>query len=458
MRSVDFAPASGRDTGDLPRAPGRRVVLRALLAGAVGSGLAGCEGVAVSVADPRLTPDALADRYVRLTLELARHQPSLVDVWLGPASTSAGPRRPVAAIRAETSALVGDLDSLTTAVDAVVAPAPPPAIAEATRLRYLAGQAHALDTAAARLLGESMTFEDEARRAFGHTAPPRDSAALDALRTELARLLPGPGSLADRHAAFRRRSAVPRDRVEPVFRAAVDWCRTAARAHLPLPPGEALATRAEDTTGWAAFSKPTGALTSDLWVANGGGADAAHLLQLAAHEGTPGHHAQHVLASAQLVTARGWSERRLHPSFGPHRLFAEGAAEAGADLLLPLAVREQVCREVLLPAAGQRPDTAGTLVQVERLVAALDLEVAYVAADYLDGSLAGAAATIRLRDDALVLDPAGMLGFLERQRTRVLAYPVGRRLVTAALGEGPAATRWTRLGRVATNLMLDPVN
>ncbi len=438
----------------------RRSVLRALLTTGLAASLPACDGVSVSTTDPRLLPAALADRYVRLTQALALHQPSLIEAWLGPAPAPAGPRRPVAAIRAETAALLTDLSMLTAAaaaaevVNAAVTPAAAVGITDMARLRYLTGQARALDGAAARLLGESMAFAAQATRTFGHAAPPRDAAALDAVRAELAALLPGPGSLAERHAAFRRAAAVPPDRVDAVFAAAVDWCRRAAGPHLPLPAGETLTTRAEDTTGWAAFSRPTGPRASDLWVARRGGADAAHLLQLAAHEGTPGHHAQHVLAAATLVDGRGWTERALHPGFGPHRLVAEGAAEAGAALLLPEDVRIRVLAEVLLPAAGQSPALAAQLARVERRAAALDLEVAYIAAEYLDTSLGGEATTARLRDEALVLDPAGMVGFIEKQRIYLLAYPLGRRLVTAALGDGPDAARWARLATIATTLTL----
>jgi hypothetical protein len=438
----------------------RRTVLRALLSTGIAAAVPACEGVSLSTTDPALTPAALAGRYVRLTQALALHQPSLIEAWLGPAPAPAGPRRPVAALRAESTTLAADLATITAAaaaaevVNAAVGATTTAAIADAARLRYLNGQARALDAAAARLLGESTPFAVQAERTFGHAAPPRDAAALDALRADLAALLPGPGTLAERHAAFRRAAAVPPDRVDAVFAAAVDWCRRAASAHLPLPAGETLTTRAEDTTGWAAFSRPTGPRASELWVARRGGADAAHLLQLAAHEGTPGHHAQHVLAAATLVEGRGWTERALHPGFGPHRLFAEGAAEAGAALLLPEDVRIRVLADVLLPAAGQSPALAAPLARVERRAAALDLEVAYIAAEYLDTSLGVEATTTRLRDEALVLDPAGMVGFIEKQRTYLLAYPLGRRLVTEALGDGPAATRWARLVTIATTLTL----
>jgi len=439
---------SAHASGAMPRAQAidRRAVLLALWSGGLAASLPACGGGDLATTDPRLQPSALAERYLRLTLELARHQPSLVEAWLGRADQASGPRRPVAAIRAETSALLADLTPATTATMSN----------DAVRLRYLAGQARALDAAAARLLGESATFADQAQRTFGVAVPPRDGAALDALRTELSTMLPGRGSLAERHAGFRRAAAVAPDRVEAVFSAAVAWCRRAAGTHLPLPAGETLTTRAEDTAGWAAFSRPTGPRASELWVARGGGADAAHLLQLAAHEGTPGHHAQHVLAAATLVEGRGWTERLLHPGFGPHRLVAEGAAEAGAALLLPEDLRIRVLAEVLLPAAGQSPALAAPLVRVERRAAALDLEVAYIAADYLDTSLSGEAATARLRDDALVLDPAAMVGFIEKQRTHLLAYPLGRRLVAAALGDGPGPERWARFAEISTTLTLAP--
>lgn len=411
--------------------------------------------------------DALARRYTELALQLAKHQPSLVEQWMGPADRAPGPRQPVADLRAGIAALLAEVELAAedprwsalqarevTGADAAERPATFDGIADLVRVTYLAGQIRALDDAAGRLLGVSHRFVEQAQRTFGHVAPPRDRAALDALRAELAAILPAGGSLAERHAAFRQSAAVPSDRVEGVFRAAVGWCRAAARAPMPLPEGEVVTIGAEETSGWAAFSRPSGPRSSDLWVAKGGGADAAHLLQLAAHEGTPGHHAQHVLAAAALVEQRGWTERQLHPSFGPHRLFAEGAADAGAALLLPADRRVDVLAEILLPAAGQPAALAVPLARVERLAAALDLEVAYIAADYLDTSLSSEAATTRLRDEALVLDPAGMVGFIEKQRTHLLAYPVGRRLVTAALGSGPSEQRWARFSDISTTLTL----
>jgi len=421
----------------------RRRALKAVAA--AGAALvAGCRRVSPG---PRpITSNQAAELYVRLSLSLARHQPSLVDTWLGAAAWGDGTREPVAAIQTR----IGE------AQRAVAGMSDPGDDAEAVRRRYLTGQMRALAVAAGRLAGASASFADEAGEGLGVRPPPRDAAALDRVRQELSERLPGRGSLAERHAAFRRAQAVPAARVEAVFAAAVAWCREAATAVLPLPAGERIALSAADERGWAAFSRPHDARTSDVWVSRNGGADAAQLLQLAAHEGTPGHHAQHVLATAALVEQRGWAERALTPAFGPHRLLAEGAAEAGAELLLPLDVRERVCAERLFPAAGLSPGVAPLLVRVERLVAALDLEVAHLAAEYLDTALGTEAATTRLRDEALVLDPPGMLSFVEKQRSRVLAYPLGRRLVGEAVAAAPAAERWARFALITTLLDATP--
>lgn len=434
-------------------APSRRHLLTrtgTLLVGGLAASVTGClRGV-----DP--TPPSLSDlaaRYVTLTRRFARHQPSLVEVWLG-APDDPGPRVPVPVLRAEIATLVAELRQARTAMPVQ---GNVEAAARTVRLHYLAAQADALESAAARLLGESQPFREEARRVFdGHTMPARDPAALEARRRELAALLPGSGTLAERHTAFRRRAAVPADRVDAVFRAAVDWCRAAARPHLPLPADDRITYGAAEAGGWAGMSRPTGPRSSELRVSEAGGADPAHLLQLAAHEGVPGHHAQHVLATALLVEQHGWTERQMVPAFGTHLILAEGAADAGADLLLPLEVRARVAAETLLPAAGLSPSLAPTLTRVERLVADLDLEVAYIAADYLDTPLGAEAATTRLRDEALVLDPAGMVAFIERQRTKMLAYPLGRRLVQQALDAVPADQRWARLAAIATTATLEP--
>jgi hypothetical protein len=106
----------------------------------------------------------------------------------------------------------------------------------------------------------------------------------------------------------------------------------------------------------------------------------------------------------QLYRERQWPELLLMPAFGPHLLYLEGAAEAGADLVLSES-------------------------RVDRLLQDLQPIVTDVARAYLDGSLTEERALERLANEALVTNPAGTLAFIEQRRARALVYVEGRRLV-----------------------------
>ena len=399
---------------------------------------------------PRLSIDDIAEQYVRLTLQLAQHQPSLVETWLGPGGWRPGPRRPVPEVRAE----IGDVQAAMADLAAQVEPD--------DRFQYLQQQLGALFVAARRLSGESMGFVEEARASLGSDAAEMvnrfgghangvDEPAATAARADLQRRLPGRGPLHERYAAFRSRHALPAARILPVLQAAVDICRRRVRPHIPLPESENVQLETTTGLGLAGRAIYQGDFRSRVLADTSGPLDLAQLVWLVAHETYPGHHVQHVLADRELVQAQ--PERALHPSFGRHLLCAEGAAEAGAALLLEGAVFEEVCRD-LAQLAGTRSGDVAELVAVHRSVAELDPVIAATARAYLDGALGSEAAADQLSARALVIDAQRFLFVIERQRTRLLAYPVGRRLVTAHVFDAPAARRWHRLADVATTMTL----
>jgi hypothetical protein len=406
----------------------------------------------IGAACRRIEPDAsvdagldqLAERHVRVALQLAQHQPDLIEAYFGPAEWRPGSRVPVAGLLAEITAL-----------DEVLARAAGERVVDGAardRVRYVAGQARALRAAARRLSGEGMRFANEARDAFGIDWPARPGDAADLARRDLETRLPGKGPLSARYAAFRRQHAVADDVVLPVLRAAIAACRALASPQLPLPEGEALVVEGMEGGGFEARAVYEGAYRTRVALATSGPTDLARLVWLAAHETYPGHHVQHVLGERDAVGSNGWTERTLMPAFGPHILVAEGAAEAGAALLLDDRTFAEICaalaREARTPAA-----TVADLIAVHRAVTALDEVVPLVAQAYLDGEIGTEAATSRLRNEALVPDAALLLGVIERQRTRVLAYPLGRRLVTRLVFDRPPADRWMRLRELATTLV-----
>ena len=358
----------------------RAVLLTAALAAA------GCTPKVRSV-------DAIAEDDVRATLQLAQHDPTLVDHWRGPDRFRPGPRRPVAEVAREIDTLQRDADSAASDISNGQ---------EYARVHYLLAQLRALQFAAQRQLGRAASIDDQAREEFGVDFPPLDRAAIQRAHRALRDALPGSGALRDRIRDYRSRLLIPVAQRQLFLTEALQACRTATAAVLPLPKGESVALVLGDPPFFDAFARYRGNNRTELEI-SGGPLDAPRAQRLACHEGYPGHHVQHLLIE-QLYAERQWPELLLTPAFGPHLLYLEGAAEVGADLVL-----------------DESP--------VDRLVQDLQPVITDVARQYLDGTLSEERARERLADEALVTNPSGMLAFIEQRRARALVYVEGRRLV-----------------------------
>jgi hypothetical protein len=367
--------------------------------------------------------DAIAERYVRAALKLSQHDPSLVEQWRGPEAWTPGPRRPVVELLEEVDALLEQSRRATSDASSSI---------DRARARYLDGQIRALRYALDRQLGRAATIDEQAREEFDTTFPPLDTAAVARVHARLNEVLPGAAPLAERVASLRRSTAVPRERRLAVLKAALDACRTAMPALLPLPHEDHIELRFRSGLRWDAFLRYEGNAASELAINDDGALDAARALRLACHEAYPGHHIQHLLID-RVYGERQWPELLLTPGFGPHLFYLEGAAEVGADLAIPPVQREQLYRDRLLPAAELPPNHAATLAQVEALLQDLVPVVTDVARKYLDGSITQEAAVERLRSEALVANAAGTLSFIEQRRARALVYGEGRRAVYALM-------------------------
>lgn len=363
--------------------------------------------------------DAIAESYVRASLRLAQHQPELVEAWRGPAEWQPGPRVPVAGIAEDIVELQRQLQLRELDVSSAN---------ERSRLDHLAGQLRALRFASERLLGRSAGIDDQAREEFDVAFDPFDAARARQVRDRIANLVPGTKPLADRVAALRFATTIPRDRHEPVMQMALAACRNATSRVLRLPPNESVSVVFKPGLEWDGYARYSGHDHSDIEINDGAPLDVSRALRLACHEGYPGHHVQHLLIDRRFAEYR-WPELQLAPGFGRHLLLAEGAAEAGADVALTPAARLALYRNELLPAAGLDPSLAATLTTVDDALVDLLPVVTDVARQYLASSITQERALERLRDEALVANPAATLAFIERRRARALVYGEGRRVV-----------------------------
>lgn len=371
--------------------------------------------------------DAIAGRYSRLTQDLARHDPSLIDHWLVEPPPAGGARQPVAMLRRDVDELATDAEAAGAEVEGLAR----------ERAAWLSGQARALQLVARRLLGESLPFDTEARLALGITPERADLFRADRARETLARELPGEGVLAARLAAFRARFEAPLAARDALMRAALAACRETAGAALSLPADDAIEVAFVDSLPWDAHARYLGGHRTRIEVAGGGPLDLTRALRLACHEGAAGHHAQHIWAADELVRRRGWREHEFVAGFGPALLMAEGAAEAGTDLAMPADHRLRVYHETLAPAAGLSDlgrDDLARLIRIEEAQAALEPLIGDIAREYLDNRINAATAAERLEREVLMPNAEAFVFFIERRRTRILAYTEGRRRALERLG------------------------
>lgn len=378
--------------------------------------------IAVVVISCSRTPpslDRIAEGYVQAALRLAQHDPALVDAWRGPDRLMPGPRGPVAGIQADIRALRGAIDELADH---------PRSAQQKARIEYLDAQLRALDFAAARLLGRSAGIDEQARDEFAVAFSQPDENTVASTLADIGRLLPGGGPLIDRVNALRQRTAVPAGRAEAVMAIALDACHDAVAPIVELPKDEEVAVRFHGNMPWDAFARYAGGHRTIIEINDAGPIDVSRALRLACHEGYAGHHVQHLLID-QMFGERHWPELELTPGFGRHLLWAEGAAEVGADLAFTPAARASLYRDRLFPAAGLDPKDIDALVALDDLLPSLLPVVTEVARRYLDGRLTEDQAIERLANQALLGNPQATLAFIERRRARALVYGEGRRVI-----------------------------
>ncbi len=154
-------------------------------------------------------------------------------------------------------------------------------------------------------------------------------------------------------------------------------------------------------------------------------------IDLAAHEGYPGHHVYNVLLEKNLVRDRGWVEFSVYPLFSPQSLIAEGSANFGKEVVFTPAERIEFEKTVLFPAAGLDPKLADNYYAVQALTEELAYAGNEAARRYLNGEIDAAAAKTWLEKYALMDEKRAeqRVRFIDQYRSYVINYNLGEDLV-----------------------------
>jgi hypothetical protein len=368
--------------------------------------------------------DAAAEQYVKLVLALGEHDAHYVDAYHGPqawAEEAKASRLPLQEIGARAAQLVKDVQAHTVPEEPLV------------RLRhsYLLRQLGALKARVRMLEGERLSFDEESEALYGARAPHHDEAYFQRLLEALGKALPGEGTVDERLNRFRADFVIPPERRDAVFRAAIEEARRRTLAHIPLPEGESFTVEFVSGKPWSAYNWFKGGARSLIQVNTDQPLQAWRAIDLAAHEGYPGHHVYNTLLEQRLVRERGWVEFTVYPLFSPQSLIAEGSGNYGIRVAFPEP--EVFLREVLFPLAGLPAERARTYVEVERLAGRLSYAGNEAARGYLDGTLTREQARDWLMRYALMSPGRAeqRMAFIDTYRSYVINYNLGEDLVRA---------------------------
>src|SRR5438034_11024034 len=258
---------------------------------------------------------------------------------------------------------------------------------ERLRLAYLTNQLSAFEARVRILKGERLKFDEESQALYDAVAPRFLETHFQEILAKLESKLPGEGTLLQRYENWRRAFVIPKDKLDTVFQLAIKACRERTLAHIKLPPNENFTVEYVTNKPWGGYNWYKGNYRSVIQVNTDLPVYIDRAIDLAAHEGYPGHHVYNALLEKNLVRDRGWMEFTIYPLFSPQSLIAEGTANYGIDVAFPGSERIVFEREVLYPEAGLDASQAATYARIRVLVDQLAYAGNEAARKYLNGEI-----------------------------------------------------------------------
>jgi hypothetical protein len=429
--------------------------------------------------EPADAMNAVAERYAHLVLALGQHDPDYVDAFYGPAEWKAQAeteKKTLDAIGDEAAELLKKLR-----VERTAAPfrlrneASARQVVESSdagnsgdemlklRHEYLQKQISALAARVRMLKGEKLKFDEESRALYDAVAPTyRQSGSdpdshFDEIISQLETKIPGKGPLWERYEKWRKPFVIPKAKLDAVFQAAIKECRARTLAHVALPPNESFTVEYVTNKPWGGYNWYKGNFHSVIQVNTDLPIYIDRAVDLAAHEGYPGHHVYNSLLEKNLVRDRGWVEFSVYALFSPQSLVAEGTANFGRDVAFPSkSDRMKFEKEVLFPAAGIDSKRADEYYAVQDLMKELDYAANEAARGLVNGEIDENAAAQWLQKYA-VMDPKRAqqrVKFIKRYGSYVINYNLGEDMVRSYIDKRSGADadkRWSEFAKLLSS-------
>ncbi len=404
-------------------------------------------------ASARKSLDELAQAYVKLVLDVGQHDPDYVDAYYGPAKW----KKKAESSERSLDQLAGEANALDKVLQQIPAPLETEEM-EALRHDYLVKQLSSVRARIAMLQGKELTFDEESKALYDAVAPTHTEEDFAATLANLGKILPGEGSLADRYASFQSRYVIPPDRLEAVFQAAIDECRKRTKKYMQLPSNESFVVEQVKGKSWSAYNWYQGNGQSLIQVNVDVPIEIDRAIDLACHEGYPGHHVYNALLEKNLAQDRNWVEFSIYPLFSPQSLIAEGTANFGIEVAFPGNERKTFEKETLFPLAGLDPESIDEYYEMLEFRGKLTYAGNEAARRYLDGKIDREEAEQWLMRYALLTPELAKrrVRFFDQYRSYVINYNLGQDMVREYIerkigAKGTSSDRWAEFKKLLSS-------
>ncbi len=394
----------------------------------------------------------IAELYVKLVLSLGQHDADYVDAYYGPEEWRSEVRlakRSLPRIKTDAELLLAELSHFNIS-----------GAEELIRLRhlYLTKQVQSLIARAEILGGKKLPFDDEAEELYDVRPPQKRQEEFDEILHQIDLLLDGKGTLIERYETYKKKFIIPTEKLDPLFSAAISECRARTKAHIDLPAKESFTIEYVKNKSWSGYNWYKGNSQSLIQINTDLPIYIDRVIDLAAHEGYPGHHVYNSLLEEALVKGRKWIEFSVYALFSPQSLIAEGTANFGIEVAFPGKERLEFEQSVLFPLAGFDPALVEEYYGIFNLVSKLTYAANEAARKYLNGLCSREEAVLWLMNYALMPRERAeqRVRFFDQYRSYVINYNVGLDLVRSFVDrrggtEDDPAKRWEEFAHLLSS-------
>lgn len=372
--------------------------------------------------------NSIAEQYVKLILKIGQHDPDYVDAYYGPDDW-----KPVEqAVKGDSASIQNLYDEAGSLLDSLDALADYEASElETLRFKYLYKQLLSARSRLFMLAGGEFTFDEEAKNLYDAEVPKYSAEHFQSVISKLDSLLPGNSSLTERVNSFKEDFVIPKEKLDTVFRAAINEARVRTQRFINLPKNENFNLSYVTDKPWSGYNWYKGNGYSVIEINTDLPIYIDRAVDLAAHEGYPGHHVYNALLEKNLVKEKGWVEFSVYPLFSPQSLIAEGTANFGIEMAFPGEERIAFEKNVLFPLAGISKDRADKYYQVEEILSQLSYAGNEAARNYLNGKWNKEQTVDWLMKYSLSSKERAeqRIKFIEKYRSYVINYNLGQDIV-----------------------------